>query len=150
MNLPPKNDTEAESLAHYDFPEGLLKFEGQEFIFPEGFSVDVIAKWLEESLLSVELEVDAVIQAECARCLKVTSLEISENLGYLYYLHSAEEEATICRSKLTISGKLLTSCRKFRRAFLRCFRRKFYARKIVKGYARIVVPILTKGLAHVK
>ena len=93
LNLPPKNDTEAESLAHYNFPEGLLKFEGQEFIFPDGFNVDVIAKWLEESLLSVEIEVDAVIQSECARCLKVTSLEISENLGYLYYLHGAEEEA---------------------------------------------------------
>ena len=90
LTLPPRNDNEAEIFVHYDFPEGLLKFEGQEFIFPDGLHIEAVAKWLEESLLSVEIRVNADVQAECARCLKNTSLEISESLEYLYYSHDAE------------------------------------------------------------
>ena len=68
-----------------------MKFEGQEFIFPKGFHSEIISKWLEENLLSVEIKISAEIIAECARCLKSVSLEISDNLMYLYYLHSAED-----------------------------------------------------------
>ncbi len=90
ITLPPRNDTEAEIFSSWDFPEGTLKFEGQEFIFPSGLHADVAAKWLEESLLSVEISISAEITAECARCLKPVNLEISDKLMYLYYLQGAE------------------------------------------------------------
>lgn len=91
LNLPPKNDTEAETFAEWNFPEGLLNFDGQEFIFPEGFHAEASSRWLEEGLLMVNITVDAGIQAECARCLEPVSLEISGELGYLYHSHGAEE-----------------------------------------------------------
>ena len=92
INLPPRNDTETEIFNEFDFPEGVLKFEGQEFVFPKGFHSEIISKWLEENLLSVEIKISFEIIAECARCLKSVSLEISENLMYLYFLQGAEEE----------------------------------------------------------
>ncbi len=91
VTLPPRNDTEAEILSKWDFPGGVLEFEGQDFIFPEGFHAEASIRWLEESLLSVNIRISAEITAECARCLKPVSLEISEELGYLYYSHGAEE-----------------------------------------------------------
>lgn len=90
LTLPPRNDTEAEITANWNFPEGILDFDGQEFVFPEGFNAEVSAKWLEESLLLVYISVDAPVEAECARCLTTVSLEISGELGYLYYSHGAE------------------------------------------------------------
>ena len=90
LTLPPRNDNEAEITARWNFPEGILKFDGQEFVFPEGFNAQASAKWLEESLLSVYISVDAPVEAECARCLTPVSLEISGELGYLYYSHGAE------------------------------------------------------------
>lgn len=91
LTLPPRNDTEAEITANWNFPEGILDFDGQEFVFPEGFNAEVSAKWLEESLLLVYISVDAPVEAECARCLTTVSLEISGELGYLYCSRSAEE-----------------------------------------------------------
>ena len=92
INLPPRNDTETEIFNEFNFSEGVLKFEGQEFIFPKGFHSEIISKWLEEALLSVEIKISAGIVAECARCLKSVSLEISDNLMYLYYLQGDEDE----------------------------------------------------------
>ena len=92
INLPPRNDTEAEIFAQYDFPSGELNFDGQDFYFPSGLHAEAAARWLEESLLSVEISISAVANASCARCLKDISLEISGNLRYLYYLRSAADE----------------------------------------------------------
>ncbi len=91
ITLPPKNDTEAEVLSQWDFPSGTLDFDGQEFTFPEGFHAEAMTRWLENSLLLVNITVEAGVQAECARCLRPVSLEISGELGYLYYSHGAEE-----------------------------------------------------------
>ena len=91
ITLPPRNDTETEIVADWDFQGGSLNFEGQEFIFPEGFHADAKARWLEDELLLCEIGVDALIEAECARCLKAVSLEISGNLMYLYQSHNPEE-----------------------------------------------------------
>ena len=85
ITLPPRNDTETEIFSEWNFPGGLLKFEGQEFGFPEGFHAEVSVQWLEsEALLLAGISVSAVIEAECARCLKAVSLEISGELMYLY------------------------------------------------------------------
>ena len=92
VNLPPKNENETEIFNEFEFHEGSLNFEGQDFDFPKGFKAETVTKWLEENLLLVDIKISAEIQAECARCLKETSLEISENLGYLYHLGSAEED----------------------------------------------------------
>lgn len=88
--LPPKNDTEAEIFADWEFPGGLLNFDGQEFIFPDGFHASASSRWIEDSLLLVNISVSAGIQGECARCLAPASLEISGELGYLYCSRSAE------------------------------------------------------------
>ncbi len=90
LNLPPRNDTETEIWGQYDFSEGMIKFAGQEFIFPSGLHAEAIAKWLESDLLSVEIKISAEVNAPCARCLKIVSLEISDKLMYLYYLQGAE------------------------------------------------------------
>lgn len=91
INLPPKNDTETEIFAEFNFREGSLNFEGQNFIFPKGFKAETLIKWLDVDLLLADIKISAEVQAECARCLKTVSLEISENLMYLYYSDSAEE-----------------------------------------------------------
>lgn len=91
INLPPRNDTETEIINEFDFNEGVLKFEGQEFIFPKGFHSEITSKWLDVDLLSVEMQINFEVIAECARCLKSVSLEISEKLMYLYHLQSVEE-----------------------------------------------------------
>ena len=93
LTLPPKNDTEAETSSSWDFSqyEGVLNFDGQEFIFPKGFHAEASSRWIEDSLLMVNIAVSAEIQAECARCLTPVSLEISGELGYLYCSHSADE-----------------------------------------------------------
>ncbi|MBQ3765053.1 MAG: DUF177 domain-containing protein [Synergistaceae bacterium] len=91
LPLPPKNDNEAETLLTCDFPEGLLNFDGQEFVFPKGFHVEASSRWLEDSILVVNIGISALIQAECARCLAPASLEISGDLGYLYCSRNAEE-----------------------------------------------------------
>ena len=92
ITLPPRNDTETEILSQWDFPEGLLNFEGQDFIFPEGFHSEALARWLEEDLLLVKIEISSTITSECARCLKPVSLEISGDLMYLYYSRGAGAE----------------------------------------------------------
>ena len=91
MTLPPKNDTEAEISDRWDFPEGVLDFDGQEFVFPKGFHAEASSRWIEDALLLVNINVYAEVEAECARCLTPVSLEISGELGYLYYSHGAEE-----------------------------------------------------------
>ena len=93
INLPARNDTESELEAAFNFPAGNLNFRGQEFIFPEGFNADIRSRWLEESLLLVEIKISAAIAAECARCLTPVNLEISEKLMYLYYPHGVESES---------------------------------------------------------
>ena len=91
ITLPPRNDTETENLASWDFAGGNLKFEGQEFVFPEGFHAEASARWIEsDELLLAAISVEAVIEAECARCLKPVSLEISGELMYLYCSHDPE------------------------------------------------------------
>ena len=89
ISLPPRNDNEAEVFLSHDFQPGEINFDGQIFDFQTGLHSEVIARWLEESLLSVEISVSGAAQASCARCLKDTSLEISGDLRYLYYLRSA-------------------------------------------------------------
>ena len=85
IELPPRNDTESKLFTEWDFKGGTLAFEGQEFVFPEGFHAEVSMQWLEsEALLLAGIDVNAVIEAECARCLKPVSLEISGKLMYLY------------------------------------------------------------------
>ena len=91
LTLPPKNDTEAEISDSWDFPEGVLDFDGQEFVFPKGFHAEASSRWIEDALLLVNINVYAEVEAECARCLTPVSLEISGELGYLYYSHGAEE-----------------------------------------------------------
>ena len=91
LNLPPKNDTEAEVSASWDFPEGLVNFDGQEFVFPAGFQAEAVSRWIEDSLLLVNITVSAEIQGECARCLEPANLEISGELGYLYCSRGTEE-----------------------------------------------------------
>lgn len=91
LNLPPKNDTETEVSESWNFSEGLLSFGGQEFVFPEGLHAEASSRWLEDSLLLVNIGIFATIEAECARCLASTSLEISGDLGYLYCSQSSEE-----------------------------------------------------------
>ena len=92
ITLPPRNDTESESFSEWDFQGGTLAFEGQEFTFPEGFHAEVSAQWLEsEALLLAGISVSAVIGAECARCLKPVSLEISGKLMYLYSSQDTQE-----------------------------------------------------------
>ncbi|MBQ7168729.1 MAG: DUF177 domain-containing protein [Synergistaceae bacterium] len=91
MPLPPKNDTEAEISEAWDFPGGLLNFDGQEFIFPDGFHAQAVSRWIEDGLLMVNISVAAEVEAECARCLETANLEISGELGYLYCSHSAGE-----------------------------------------------------------
>ena len=88
--LPPRNDTEAEIFSDWDFPGGLLNFDGQEFIFPGGFHAQALSRWVEDALLLVNITVSAEVEAECARCLAPANLEISGELGYLYCSHSAE------------------------------------------------------------
>ena len=88
--LPPRNDDEAEVTGEFDFPPGKLNFEGQDFIFPDGCNAKVIAKWLEEKLLSVRIYINTKIIAECARCLKPVDLNISDKLEYLYYAEGTE------------------------------------------------------------
>lgn len=90
ITLPQRNDTDTEIYSEYSFKSGELVFGGQKFVFPEGFSVGVNVRWLEEGLLIAGISINAVIEAECARCLKSVSLEISGELMYLYYSHGAE------------------------------------------------------------
>lgn len=90
ITLPPRNDTDAEILTTWDFHGGILEFDGQEFIFPEGFHADTRARWLEESLLMVTIEIFAEVTVECARCLKPVNVELSGELTYLYYSHGSE------------------------------------------------------------
>ena len=93
ITLPPRNDTETEIFSEWNFQGGTLNFEGQEFIFPNGFHAEVSAQWLEsEALLLAGITVNAEIEAECARCLKPVSLEIS---GKLMYLYSSQDPQTI-------------------------------------------------------
>ena len=84
--LPPRNDTEAsvEEEWKLSFPDG-VNFEGQNFVLPDGCFVRAAARWLETSLLSVDIFVDMKATAPCARCLKQTTLAISDDLRYLYY-----------------------------------------------------------------
>ena len=62
----------------------------QKFFFPDGIDVRAEARWLEESLLSVRLFVEARLKGECARCLADAELAISDDLMYLYYLRGLE------------------------------------------------------------
>ena len=90
INLPPRRDNETEIFSEFDFPGGVLSFEGQSFEFPNGFHAEALSRWLEDDVLILELDIEAEIIAECARCLKPAQLEISDKLMYLYYSHSAE------------------------------------------------------------
>ncbi|MBQ9404707.1 MAG: DUF177 domain-containing protein, partial [Synergistaceae bacterium] len=93
INLPARNDNESEIESEFAFPAGELTFEGQQFLFPEGFTAQVISQWLEESLLLVSISISAELTAQCARCLKPVNLEISEKLLYLYYSRGSESES---------------------------------------------------------
>lgn len=95
INPPAKNDNETENFFPFDFPAGVLDFDGQEFIFPSGLHVDAFVSWLEENLLIVKISVDSEIESECARCLKPVNLALSGELMYLYYLHGSESEDSL-------------------------------------------------------
>ena len=91
LALPSRNDTEARAEEAWElpFPDG-VDFEGQHFLLPEGCSVRAAAQWLEPSLLSVTISLSFKAVAPCARCLKETTLAISDDLMYLYYLRGLE------------------------------------------------------------
>ena len=91
VELPPRRDCETvvEKKWKVGIAEG-LEFEGQRYVFPEGLDVKTGTRWLEESLLSVQLSLSALLTGECARCLADASLEISDDLMYLYYLRGME------------------------------------------------------------
>ena len=90
ITLPPRNDTETETLSSWDFKGGSLMFEGQEFVFPQGVHAEAKARWLEDELLLCAVYTEAAIEAECARCLRGVSLEISGELMYLYCSRNPE------------------------------------------------------------
>ncbi len=91
VELPPRNDCEAtiEKNWDMDLPEG-ISVKGQPFNFPSGLFVGASLQWLEPSLLSVRLSVDAQVTGECARCLADTPIAILDDLMYLYHLHNFE------------------------------------------------------------
>ena len=92
IELPPRRGPEEAAVQkswNIDLPDG-LDFGGQKFLFPEGLVASAEAGWLEESLLSVRVSVDAVLKGECARCLADAQLAISDELVYLYYLRGLE------------------------------------------------------------
>ena len=91
ITLPARNDEESEIITNHKFSGGILKFEGQEFIFPDGFDAEISAQWIEsDNLLLCGIFVEAVVEAECARCLKPVDLDLSGNLMYLYCLNEPE------------------------------------------------------------
>ncbi len=92
INLPARNDNESEIESDFTFHAGELTFEGQQFVFPEGFTAHVASQWLEESLLLVSISISGELTAECARCLKPVNLEISEKLLYLYYSRGSDSD----------------------------------------------------------
>ena len=83
--LPQRNDTETLVEGAWDIavPDG-VDFEGQHFGLPDGCRVLAEAHWLEPSLLSVRLSLTLRAEGACARCLRETSLAISDDLLYLY------------------------------------------------------------------
>ena len=89
--LPQRNDTETCVEGAWDIavPDG-VDFEGQHFGLPEGCRVLAEAHWLEPSLLSVRLSLTLRAEGACARCLRETSLAISDDLLYLYFLSGLE------------------------------------------------------------
>jgi uncharacterized protein len=91
LELPPRRDEEAvvEKGWETDLPDGLV-FNRQKFFFPAGLAVRAKAQWMEESLLSVKLSIEALLRSECARCLSDAELAISDSLMYLYYLRGLE------------------------------------------------------------
>ncbi len=93
--LPPRNDTESEVVGEFEFPAGVLNFEGQDYEFPQSFSAKVLAKWFDENLLSVKISLDAKVIAECARCLKPVEFEISDNLDYLYFASAKNQDPSL-------------------------------------------------------
>ena len=100
INLPPRNDTETETFAQHDFSSGELNFDGQDFYFPAGLHSQAVARWLDDSLLSVEISISGGAESSCARCLKDTSLEISGDLRYLYYLRNASNDDSEFESEI--------------------------------------------------
>ena len=91
VELPPRRDEAAvvEKSWKTDLPDG-VEFDGQKFLFPDGFAVRAKVQWMEESLLSVRLNVETTLKGECARCLTGAELAISDDLMYLYYLRGLE------------------------------------------------------------
>ena len=91
VELPPRRNEEAiiEKSWKADLPDG-VNFDGQKFSFPGGIAVQAEVRWMENSLLSVRLSVEASLVGECARCLADTELAISDDLMYLYYLCGLE------------------------------------------------------------
>jgi len=91
VELPPRRDEIAvvEKSWKTDLPGG-LNFDGQKFSFPEGLSVYAEVRWVEESILSVRLSIEASLKGECARCLADAELAISDDLMYLYHLRGLE------------------------------------------------------------
>ncbi|MDR1740267.1 MAG: DUF177 domain-containing protein [Synergistaceae bacterium] len=95
MPLPRARDYETVVDAAWDLPLPGLTFDGQRFACPRGVSAEASAKWLApgvggDSLLSVRLSVGTFVVGECSRCLCEASLEISDELMYLYYLGSTD------------------------------------------------------------
>lgn len=91
VELPAKRNERAlvEKDWKIEIPEG-IDFEGQHFDFSEGLFVEAKVRWMEESLLSVQLSLAASLRGECARCLAAVELAISDDLMYLYYSRGLE------------------------------------------------------------
>jgi|UPI0004926A40 uncharacterized protein len=71
---------------------------GQEYRFPEGFSVRALVFRLDDAT-QVDLHVEGAAYVPCARCLRLVSLAINENFVYFYKLRpegdqSEEEDDT--------------------------------------------------------
>ena len=89
--LPPRGDCESRTEESWSLscPDG-VEFRGQRFLLPEGCAVEAGAQWLEPSLLSVSISLRAEAVGVCDRCLKETTLAISDVLMYLYYSRGLE------------------------------------------------------------
>ncbi|GHS89466.1 metal-binding protein [Synergistales bacterium] len=95
LELPRRQDFEATTEKTWDvtLPDGLV-FEGQRFSLPDGLSVNAEARWVEDSLLSVKISLASRLVGECARCLAVSELAISDDLMYLYFSRGLDFEDT--------------------------------------------------------
>lgn len=152
--LPPRNDTEALVEEAWDIamPDG-ADFEGQHFEVPGGCRVSAEAQWLEPSLLSVKISLHACVVGACARCLQETSLAISDELLYLYFLRGLElgkdtrlnSDDGFMPVEVEFFGRTLDLTEQIRESFLLLLPRKPLCRQDCVGLCPICGADLNEG-----